>query len=384
MKKITALLILLLSVTWVQAQIVYSTVYSDGFETSNGFPSNFVVKKQTTWNGTATTATGNLPYPSTGTFWKDLYSNGRASSKIYQVAVDLTEPHGGTQCLKFTIPNSCFVDLAPHDTVYTVRWRSADGKISFNTAAGEGTTKYEVTFWAKTDGADKAVLLNTSNPATYLTLTSTWQKFTIDRYCTGTNVTALGIDFVPAADASDYAVYIDDITIKQRLIANTYAATDVTSTGFTANWATVVGATSYNVYVEKSDGATPATWTSIAGSPFTVNDPNGTNLAVNSLEPGAYRYKVTATDGTVTTVYSNITAVTIGNTAISETKCNSVRIRKDYIDVISVGDEPIFIYNSNGQLTFTAICHPGVNTFKLSQKGLQIAKFGNAIYKIIP
>lgn len=383
MKKTTLLFIMAWAIGFAQAQISYSTIYTDGFETANGFPANFIVKKQTTWNGTATSATGNLPYPSTGTFWKDVYSNGRASSKNYQVAVDLTAVHGGTQCLKFTIPNAAFVDVAPNDSVYTVRWRSLDSKISFNTAAGESTTKYEVTFWAKTDGADKAVLLNGGTPATYLTLTSSWQKFTINRYCTGTGVTALGIDFVPAADGSDYVVYFDDLTVKQRSIAYTSAGTEVSATGFMANWAMVIGASSYSLIVEKSDGLTPATWTAITGSPFTINDVNTLNYAVTGLDAGNYRYRVTATDGTTTTVESNNTTVAVGSTGINDISIKSIAVAGNTIKVETAAAGTIEVFNQIGQRETSLRCNAGLNTITLKNKGVYFVKVGNDTHKVM-
>lgn len=383
MKKITLLLLLVCAATIAQAQITYTNVYTDGFETANGYPSNFLCKKQTLWATSNTNLNANVY---TGSLWKDFYSNGIAANKTYQVAVDLTSPHSGSQCLKFSVNNSIFVDyVTPWDTIFTVRWRGLDNKISFNTTSGESLTKYEVSFWAKTDGANKDVLINTqtSTTKTYLTLTSTWTKYTIERYTTGTTATALGIDFAPAADGLDYVVYFDDLTVNERKIAYTSAATNITTSGFTANWAAVAGATSYSLVVEKSDGGTTPVWTAVTGSPFSVG--NATNYALTGLDAAAtYRYRVTATDGTITTVESNNTSATTNSaTGVATIKIKSAYAANGNIYVDLNEAQEVEVFNANGQRVVNHKGITGVNTIAVNKAGLYIVKSAGEIKKII-
>jgi hypothetical protein len=392
MRKITLLLTTIVVTMAVNAQIVYNTVLTDNFETATsdftigattfktgGIPSNFSVLKQTIW--TTYNATNN-PYIYTGSVWKDIFSNNAtAANKTYSVvAVAETRPGGtGSQCLKFNMTGLAFGSYA---TPFVARLRSNDNILSFNTAAGESTTKYEVTFWARVDGADKICMLNSQNPNTYLTITSTWQKFTISRYVTGTSSTAFALDFYPLSDNTDYAVYIDDVEVKQRKIAYTSAATNVTSNSFDANWAAVAGATSYSLIVEKSDGAPTPVWTAIAGSPFSVG--NATTYSVSGLESATYRYRVTATDGTITTVESNNTFQTISpTTGISTTSIPGLYTQNRTIFVPASEGTSITVFNQLGQCVAKSISKGGINEFVVKIPGLYIVKSDNNSQKVI-
>jgi hypothetical protein len=386
MKKITLLFLFCILIAGLEAQIVYQTVLTDNFETTDGYPSNFSVKGQAAW---VTLNAANNPYPYTGTIWKDVFSDAKPTSKkTYSIAVVAENRTGGTgsQCLKFTIKNETFTDTAPNDTIFSVRWRGADGKIGFTGI--ESATKYEATFWARTDGENKNVFLNTKLPNTYLTLTSNWQKFTIERYTTGVTSTALGIDFYntlyPAPDnTSSFLVYIDELTIKQRLIAYTHVATDTTANSFKANWDAVVGATMYNVIVEKSDGANTPTWIAIAGSPFSAG--NATNYVVSGLDANSpYRYRVTATDGSVTTVESNNTFITTKTiSGLNDLVIKSVYTQNGVLSIDLNSEQKISVFSVSGQLLFEKMCHTGINNFNISFKGVYIVKVGSDSRKIV-
>ncbi len=388
MKKITFFILLVLGLSNLEAQIVYQTVLTDNFETNNGYPSNFTVKAQSAWTTLNTT---NNPYPYTGTIWKDVFSDVKpASKKTYVTSIVAENRSGGTgsQCLRFDIKNETFTDVAPNDTVNALRWRGLDNKISFNTDAGESMSKYEVSFWARTDGSDKDVIMNVKSPLAAFKLTSNWQKFTIDRYATGTTSTALGVDFVntlyPALDnTTGYVVYIDEFVVKQRKIAYTTAASAVVSNGFTANWAAVAGANAYSVIVEKSDGGTTPVWTAVAGSPFTAG--NVTSYNVAALDAGAtYRYRVTATDGSITTVESNNTFATTSVVSGIETirNINNIRVDNGNLKLMVDAGKIIDVFNAIGVKQHSIVSNGNETVIQLTNKGIFIVKVGSESRKI--
>ena len=374
MKKITLLLLTCFLIEHVNAQIVYPTVLTETFETAKGFPANFNVLGQQAW--VTSSATKNVN-PYTGTFWKDLYSTAAAADKTYSANIIAEERAGGkgNQCLKFNLTALAF---GSYETPNTVRIRSNNDIISFS--ATENIDKYEVTFWAKVDGDNKAAFLNSKNPNEYLTITSTWQKYTIARYTTGVSSTALGIDFYPISGNTDFSVYVDDIEIKERKIAYTSAATAITANSFTANWAAVAGANAYSVIVEKSDGAETPTWTAIAGSPFAAG--NATTFNVLNLDAATYRYRVTATDGTITTVESNNTFVTTAVSGLmNPTNVFKVRQIANSIEIISEKGLKAEIFNQLGQRLSSHITD-GTTLIPISQKGVLIVQVNGYTQKL--
>jgi len=375
MKKITFSLMAFVLTLTLQAQITYSPVLTEGFETANGFPANFNALGQQAW---ATASATKNAYPYTGTIWKDLYSNAAAADKTYSANVVAEERTGGagSQCLKFNLTGQTF---GTYETPFTLRLRSNNDIILF--AGVEGLEKYEVTFWARIDGADKNVLLNKKSPNEFLTITSTWQKFTIDRYATGTGVTALGFDFYPLSDNTNYSVYIDDMSIKVRKIAYTSAASNITANSFTANWAAVEGANAYNVIVEKSDGAETPAWTAIAGSPFAAG--NVQTLAVSNLDAGTYRYRVTATDGTMTTVESNNTFATTAASGLKNpTDVFSIRQVGNSIEINSEAGKNATLFNAVGQLMGSYITSNST-LIPVNQKGIVMVQVDGYTQKIM-
>lgn len=194
-----------------------ATIHTDGFETKNGYASNFSVAKQNAWSVSNPPLNSN-PNTFTGLWLSDIYSSSTvASDKSYSVSAFPEERTGGTgtQCLKFNITDTGFGTLS--DKV--VRLRGISNVLSFNTALGETAAKYEVSLWARVDGASRPVFK--SNTATPITVTSTWTHYILDRYVIGLSSTALAIDFLPQADNSNYAVYIDDIVVKYKTNGST-------------------------------------------------------------------------------------------------------------------------------------------------------------------
>lgn len=375
MKKLVLLTLATCAWGFISAQIIYPEIRKDMFENSDGVPSNMNVYKQTTWTALNTT---NNPYPYTGTLWKDLYSDNKtASKKTFRVVAISEERTGGsgTQCIKLEIPNIVFTDVVePYDTVHSVRLRSQNDIISFG--ANEGITKYEVTFWARTDGENKNVILNTKNPNTYLTIGPAWKQYTIERYTTGISSTALALDFAPTQDNSDYVVYIDEYVIKQRVIPVATDATLKTSSSFTANWNVLSGATSYSLTVEKviNDGVNPVSYENIEGSPFLISGGSSLSYLVSSLTAGTtYRYKVIASDGTTTTLDSNwITVSTETGSGFDNIIFNSIRKTETGIMINTEAGKYIDLYDITGRLVSSLISSQGENEIKIENKGIYI------------
>lgn len=372
MKKITLLLMIVVLTFALKAQITYTTVLTDYFEVADGFSTSFSVTGSGAWSATA---------GYTGTLWKDLFQNVQPTTSRTSSVQAYAEEHTGgtgTQCLKFNLTAAAF-----GTTPSTVRLRSLDNKISFNTAAFESISKYEVTFWARVAESDKAVILNAQNPNSYLTITTSWQKYTLTRYATGTSAIGLILDFYPLNPNVDFSIYIDEIVVKERKIAYTTAASAVVSNGFTANWAAVAGANAYSVIVEKSDGGTTPVWTAVAGSPFTAG--NVTSYNVAALDAGAtYRYRVTATDGSITTVESNNTFATTSVVSGIETirNINNIRVDNGNLKLMVDAGKIIDVFNAIGVKQHSIVSNGNETVIQLTNKGIFIVKVGSESRKI--
>ncbi|MBP5506730.1 MAG: fibronectin type III domain-containing protein, partial [Prevotella sp.] len=112
--------------------------------------------------------------------------------------------------------------------------------------------------------------------------------------------------------------YTNPITITAKSITldtpdyNEFYATNITSTGFTANWEEVDGATSYNINVKESDESYPNTPTATS----TTNQ-----VKITGLKPGtAYRFQVQAVKGSTKSTWSKSNSsdiVTLANLTIT-------------------------------------------------------------------
>jgi hypothetical protein len=86
---------------------------------------------------------------------------------------------------------------------------------------------------------------------------------------------------------------------------STLSVTSITSTGFTAGWGTVAGATDYTIDVSTNSGFSPV----ISGSPFTSIT---NSFALTGLVSGnTYYYRVTATGGSCNSAISNSANTTL-------------------------------------------------------------------------
>ena len=158
------------------------------------------------------------------------------------------------------------------------------------------------------------------------------------------------------------------------------AASDVSSTGFKANWNGVSGATSYevNVYTKSGDTKTP-----VSGSPFTVNNP-ATVQAITGLDNTQfYYYTVTAKNGTYSSPESNEIAATL---------LSRVSNPSDQLNLWSVGNKVYFraaageaveLFNVTGQKIVSRIATDGINEITVSGKGIVFVKAGSLTGKVL-
>lgn len=375
----TTLIIAVLCIAGIaKAQLGFKTIVNESFESTtatdapyaNGFVTDFIQTGQTAWKSEDLKYSGNL--------WRDLYSNAANNMKNYSVEIstDVKTPIAGinTQSLKINIKDETFPGT---DGINNVRIRSNNGIVSF--ATGESTSKYEVTFLAKTDGATRKAILNGTNDT--LAISGEWTKYSLKRYVTGTSATSLAIDFCRQPDQADYVIYIDSFTVAQKPVMTMLAAGNVGSSSFTANWTAIAGATSYRLAVQKKvDG----TWIS-AMNAITIAEETASSYELTNLDPNTeYQYRVTATDGLTTTSWPTwIPATTSAATSINEVALKSVIVRNGQVIVTAPAGQTIELYNSLGQREASVISKEGQNTLSAKNKGVHIVKVGNATRKVI-
>lgn len=378
MKKTTLIIAVLCIAGIAKAQLGFKTIVNESFESTtatdapyaNGFATDFIQTGQTAWKSEDLKYSGNL--------WRDLYSNAANNMKNYSVEIstDVKTPIAGinTQSLKINIKDETFPGT---DGINNVRIRSNNGIVSF--ATGESTSKYEVTFLAKTDGATRKAILNGTNDT--LAISGEWTKYSLKRYVTGTSATSLAIDFCRQPDQADYVIYIDSFTVAQKPVMTMLAASNVGSSSFTANWTAIAGATSYRLAVQKKvDG----TWIS-AMNAITIAEETASSYELTNLDPNTeYQYRVTATDGLTTTSWPTwIPATTSAATSINEVALKSVIVRNGQVIVTAPAGQTIELYNSLGQREASVISKEGQNTLSAKNKGVHIVKVGNATRKVI-
>ncbi len=83
------------------------------------------------------------------------------------------------------------------------------------------------------------------------------------------------------------------------------AATGIAVGGFTANWNTVSGASSYSLYVSSDNFVNQ-----VAGSPFTISAPTATKIITGLASGTAYKYKLKAVNAGGSSDESNVIDVT--------------------------------------------------------------------------
>lgn len=358
MKKITLLVIAIITAISVNAQFTYTTVKTDGFETTDGLPTAFTRTGQSSWS------TASAPY--TGTLWDLLFAS--TAPKDYTASVSTTEFHSGAQSLKITTGT----------TTVVIRLRSISGT-PFTTNVVDWA-KYRVTVWAKGSNGSQIFDKHTQLAS------GEWDKYVfVKDYSTGTSETRLMLD-LKATGGTLTTIYLDDVLVEQYTgtIPSTTAAGNITSTGFTANWSTVPGASGgYRITLQTSaDGGT--TWTS-AGSAITVSDPAATSYVVTSLAASTlYQYKVEGFDGTYYTPSSNFTQVTTNSaTGVATVKIKSAYAANGNVYVELSEAQDVEIFNTNGQRVAKHTGIIGLNTIAVNKAGLYIVKSGNEIKKII-
>ena len=371
MKTITFLFMLLFLAFSANAQFTYTTIDADGgFEVADdNFPTAFTKSGSSLWK-LATPATNDYA----GNFWGNLWTVSAAA--VPQVSsISTTEFHTGSQSMKLAISTSAATLI----TKLRSKPLTLGGVIS-------DWGNFKISMYVKVlkfDGtpfdANKKVFSAHTQEAN-----GTWQKFIFNsattQYSSGTAGDKIVITF--AALGEDYAVYIDDVTVEKynQAVPVTNSATDVSSAGFTANWNTIQGATSYRLTVQSTTDN--VTWTTL--TPIEVIGNSTINYAVTGLTAGAnYRYKIEGFDGTAYSPSSNLTTVTTLSTGLNNIFIKDVFTKDGKIYLQSTAGQLISVYNNLGQLVFTVKALDGQNEINLNAKGIFILSVNNESRKII-
>lgn len=377
MKRFTFILSMLFIALVSNAQIVYPAYKADGFEAADGFTTSGADKF------TYSTGVAFATPKYTGTFWRDLFYGGTASTTKPKIEIFTESRTGstGTECLKVTLYDASFADATT-----TVRLRSRQGTLAYST--GETLKKYVVTFWARVDGEPVSVF-KTDVDGVNISVNNTWTKYTISKYSSGVTAAAIILDFLKGG--RDYVVYIDDLEIMTRTYPVSTAATFVTGTSFTANWNAFSGATGYTLEYQKqltpgdpnASPVVPATWD--VATTETILSGSILSKEITGLTTGSvYRYRVIATDGTVTTDPSNYTQVTVTDaSAINTPTIISTYAANGKLYVNASEDCKVEIFNAVGQNVKTISAIQGVNVVALDVQGVLFVKSGKTVSKVV-
>lgn len=367
MKKLFTLFLIAFAIVNTNAQIVYTVIKSDGFETTNGFPSDFTRTGSTTWS------TATSPY--TGGFWLGSYTDALVADRTQIVSISANGAYEGTQCLKIDAKDVNF-----NGTNGTLRIRSIDPAPNMTAAIGDWNN-YIVTFYAKTETATSGKQLFKNN--TQL-VTDQWQKFTfLTNYATSINVLQFAIDLLKQNPNIGYTLYIDKFLIEKTVYPTTSPVTAITESGFTANWIGISGATSYNVLVQKQLDATP-TWEN-PGTVISVTNPSAITTDVTGLLPSSiYRYKVTATDGSITTPGSPfVQFTTLGSSSVKNISTVQLHITGGKIYFETEAGKDVSVLNGIGQKIYQQKTTSGLNCISINAKGVLFVKIGTQTTKVI-
>lgn len=367
MKKLFTLLFIAATFFGTQAQITYTVIKSDGFETTNGFPTDFTKTGSTAW----TTATS----PYTGGFWLGSYTDAVVADRTQVVSISANGAYEGTQCLKIDAKDVNF-----NGTNGNLRIRSIDPAPNMAENIGDWNN-YIVSFYAKTETATSGKQLFKNN--TQL-VTDQWQKFTFyTNYASSVNVKQFAIDLLKQNPNIGYIVYIDKFLIEKTVYPTTNAATEISETGFTANWTLLTGATGYNITIQKQIDATP-TWEN-PGTVINVTNPATNSSIISGLVSNSiYRYKVTATDGTITTPGSPfVQLTTLGSASIKNVITVPVTVENAKIKFSTTAGQKLSIVNTLGQTILEQKTTEGLNTVSVNAKGVVLVRIGNYTTKVI-
>lgn len=365
MKKLSTLLLFVIAGMTANAQISYTTLKNDGFETTDGFPTAFTKTGSNAW----TSATAAY----TGTLWLGTYTDAVVADRAQVSSISTVSPYEGTQCLKFEAKVANFNGAAGNLRIRTVDLIVPQAFADWN--------YYTVSFYAKTDLATSGKQL--FKYSTQL-ITDQWQLITLTQYGTSVNVQQIVIDLLKQSPVIDFTVYIDKFSVVKKVYPIASAATAVDLTGFTANWSTVTGATGYTVSVQTELTPLPTqTWST--STTYTVSDGAAVSSAITSLSPSTnYRYNVTATDGTITTPASAWTLVTTGTvTGLSSAKTYQVYASNGEVCANTEAGMDIIVYNNVGQQISKSKSILGLNKVAVNAKGVVLVKIGSQVSKVV-
>jgi len=331
-------------------------------------------------NGTSVYTGSNTSFSKTGL-------TAGSSNTYYVTATNVTGTSSNSNTVNVsTVPSAPVASAASSitDTSFTANWTTVTGATSYNlyidsTLAYSGSNlsfnktsltassshSYYVTATNSGGTSVSSGTINvTLNPATPLapvasaatsiattSFTANWASsatatsYTL--YVNGTSVytgasTSANVTSLTAGTAYTYYVTATNVTgtspnsttinvntVPSAPVAN--AATSITSTGFTANWATVTGATSYKLYV---DGTNVYTGTALT-------------YPVTGMSSGTtHNYYVTATNGGGTSANSNTVSpltISVAPTASAATNITTTSFTANWATVTGASTYNLFV-----------------------------------------
>ena len=240
-------------------------------------------------------------------FWNtDNLASGATSSG--GTGITTAQMKTQTTFTSWDYPNVWNIDASKNNGYPYLKWQYAVTAAPVATAATIITTTGFTANWGTVAGATSYLLeVSADNFASQIsgspfTITAPSVAKDIADLTAGTAYT-YRVKAVDAGVASDFSNEIDITTVPAA--PNATAVTNIISTGFTANWDAVAGATSYSLEVSADDFATQ-----ISGSPFTISAPTVTNAFTGMSAGTIYKYRLKATNASGSSGYGNVVTVT--------------------------------------------------------------------------
>ena len=184
-----------------------------------------------------------------------------------------------------------------------------------------GSSSWKGAFYLKSGSTNWISKSATIKAGETATLTDTYTPTTTGthtlKFYYQTGGTGDGV-LVPAGSYSNpvYVTVAEDQTTLSVPDKSTFSATNVTTTGFTANWSAVSGATKYNINVKKASDSEYNSSTTV----FSRTGVTSTSCNVTGLQPGtSYQFQIQAANSTQTSKWSASipTAVTTKSEAVN-------------------------------------------------------------------
>ncbi|MBK3519241.1 T9SS type A sorting domain-containing protein [Carboxylicivirga marina] len=166
----------------------------EGFESDEGYASDFSVSAQNSWANTNPTS-----------IWKDVFSSADASDKLYVSSIEqqIRPGSAGEQCMKFEINHAAYniKEGTSGSSLVKLRTLALDNLIQNN--------DYIIRVWAKTTTSNGVAAISATN-GNYQTITNEWVEYELPFTGVGSQIAQV---FFKDIDA-DYDVLLDDMSIE--------------------------------------------------------------------------------------------------------------------------------------------------------------------------